>query len=79
MRQVEAPPYPDFGRNQLAALAVYTPTIRWRPNVDSQTKHEILIIVLSTLAALPVMAGLGFVALDRHVNLQERSPWQKRL
>jgi hypothetical protein len=30
--------------------------------VDSQTKHEILIIVLSTLAALPVVAGLGFAA-----------------
>jgi hypothetical protein len=37
--------------------------------VDNQTKHEILIIVLSTLAALPVMAGLGFAAVTGLIAL----------
>jgi hypothetical protein len=30
--------------------------------VDDQTKHEIWVITMTTLAAIPVMAGLGFVA-----------------
>jgi hypothetical protein len=30
--------------------------------VDSETKHEILVLALSTLMAIPVVAGLGFVA-----------------
>ena len=28
--------------------------------MDSQTKHEIWVLTLSTLATVPVMAGLGF-------------------
>lgn len=30
--------------------------------MDSETKHEILVLALSTLTAIPVVAGLGFVA-----------------
>jgi hypothetical protein len=32
-------------------------------NVDDQTKHEIWIITATTLAAIPVLAGLGFAAM----------------
>ncbi len=31
--------------------------------MDSETKHEILVLTLSTLAAMPVVAGLGFFAM----------------
>ena len=30
--------------------------------MDDQTKHEIWIITAATLAAIPVLAGLGFAA-----------------
>ena len=29
--------------------------------MDDQTRHEIWILTLSTLAAVPVVAGMGFV------------------
>jgi hypothetical protein len=29
--------------------------------MDSQTKHEIKVLALSTLAAIPIAAGIGFV------------------
>jgi len=29
--------------------------------MDHQTKHEIFVLTLSTLAAIPVVTGLGFV------------------
>ncbi len=32
--------------------------------MDEQTRHEIVVITLSTLAAAPVVAGLGFIALS---------------
>ncbi len=32
--------------------------------MDEQTKHEIIVITLSTLAAVPVVAGLGFVVMS---------------
>jgi hypothetical protein len=35
----------------------------WRPDVDDQTKHEIWIIAATTLAAVPLLAGLGFAAI----------------
>jgi hypothetical protein len=31
--------------------------------VDDQTKHEIWIITATTLAAVPLLAGLGFAAI----------------
>jgi len=40
--------------------------------MDPQTKHEIKVLALSTLAAIPVAAGIGFdepVALLRIVEL----------
>jgi hypothetical protein len=30
--------------------------------VDDQTKHEIWVITVATLAAVPIVASLGFVA-----------------
>jgi hypothetical protein len=30
--------------------------------VDRETKHEILVLALSTVTAIPVVAGLSFVA-----------------
>jgi len=32
--------------------------------MDNQTKHEIWVLTLSTLAAVPVMAGLGFAVVS---------------
>jgi hypothetical protein len=32
--------------------------------MDNQTKHEIWVLTLSTLAAVPVMAGVGFVVVS---------------
>ena len=37
--------------------------------MDEETKHEIWIISLSSLAAVPVVAALGFVAITGLVAL----------
>ena len=33
-------------------------------DMDNQTKHEIWVLTLSTLATVPVMAGLGFAVVS---------------
>jgi hypothetical protein len=33
------------------------------PDMDQETKHEITVLALSTLAALPVVTGIGLAIL----------------
>jgi hypothetical protein len=33
-------------------------------HMDSHTKHEIKVLALTTLAAIPVAAGIGFVVVS---------------
>ena len=32
---------------------------KWEPDMDQDTRHEIMVLTLGTLAALPVVTGLG--------------------
>jgi hypothetical protein len=43
---------------------VLSGTLQRETEMDKQTKHEIVVIALSTLAAVPVLSGLGFVVVS---------------
>ena len=48
--------------------SVVRPAFSWKAieewDMDNETKHEIWVLTLSTLAAVPVMAGVGFAVVS---------------
>jgi hypothetical protein len=53
-----------FSRNHPAGLRVSASTDPVESQMDPQTKHEIKVLALSTLAAIPVAASIGFVVVS---------------
>jgi hypothetical protein len=51
-------------RNQRRSASFCVGHVQRETEMDKQTKHEIVVIALSTLAAVPVMSGLGFVVVS---------------
>ena len=49
------------GRNHPAGPGVGASTDSMEGQMDSQTKHEIKVLALSTLATIPIAASIGFV------------------
>ena len=55
---------PFSARNHPACPGVGAATNPMESQMDPQTKHEIKVLALSTLAAIPVAAGIGFVVVS---------------
>ena len=62
-RNRQAPPDHGLRRNSFVCPAFWWKAIEeW--DMDNQTKHEIWVLTLSTLATVPVMVGLGFAVVS---------------
>jgi hypothetical protein len=51
---------PDYDRRNSSSIRAFTDRAFEGSTMDKQTKHEILVLTLSTLAGVPIVAGMGF-------------------
>ena len=72
-RNDDAPTIPPTLRRELAPEPSHGPAVRSarrrEPDMDDQTKHEIVVLGLSTLAAIPVVATIGFFAVTGLIGI----------